>query len=993
MIESIAFQTRARTIDHLGREQIADAPIAVSELWKNAYDAYARNVGLHIYSGNPAIATIVDDGHGMNREEFTNRWLVIGTESKAGNISTPEEDRNGLPIRTKQGQKGIGRLSSANLGSLLLVVSKRKNHPFIASLIDWRLFENPYLFLMDIQVPLVEFDHKDELLPLLPTLFEQLLCNLGTEVSNVKQSERDKRISYAWQTFDALEQIEEKEFTTRSLIKKTVIDTVFEEKHFSEWPLWKNEKDCGTVLAISNIQFDLESQLPDYNGDEEHDSTITQARLRLFQTLSNFTAPFFNEEEKVNTLGFSEFKSTVTARNNKQLKIIVEDTLPFDLNWLYELEHVLEGNFDREGHFKGRIKLFGKWLDQEILIPPAINLPIRKDSLLGPFSLRIGGYEGLQNNSGHSSEAWQKIDAQAKLYSGLLIFRNGLRVMPYGREGSDFFEIEERRAKNAGKYFWALRRLFGHVALTRELNPNLKDKAGREGLIDNKSAKTFRDLVANVLVFTADNYFGSASATRKPVIDDRKNAYSKQQAEDAKNRQRAKNRKEFSARLTKCEPAILLLLERIENLHANIENSLLQDESEVINFREQLSEIKRQLKELVINDPPRNLGTLEERYVAYKKIHRQIKEIADLIDDSLNLAIEKIKPKSARDIAYSELSANAAFLHRRIRSWASEAKSLLLSEQERLNILLEERNKAYHAIMLPLIDDVAEGRKNLREAILKLEEERDFQDIENASLFESYVFVLSSLKERIDLASLARYNQDIADDLRDEVDRLHALAQLGITVEIIGHEIEGLERSISTNLKNFPETIRNSIEYTTVRDSHEALVDRLRFLSPLKLSGPKTRVQISGQMIFDYVQRFFHDNLEAQDIKFEPSSAFLNFSVYDQPARIYPVFVNLVNNAAYWVTHTKEQVKHILLDAVGGRVIIADNGPGVDIEDRKRLFQLFFTRKIRGGRGVGLYLCRTNLAAGGHTIEYADEQQTLLSGANFVINFRGAKYE
>ena len=39
MATPVTFQTRARTIDHLGREQIADCPTAISELWKNAYDA------------------------------------------------------------------------------------------------------------------------------------------------------------------------------------------------------------------------------------------------------------------------------------------------------------------------------------------------------------------------------------------------------------------------------------------------------------------------------------------------------------------------------------------------------------------------------------------------------------------------------------------------------------------------------------------------------------------------------------------------------------------------------------------------------------------------------------------------------------------------------------------------------------------------------------------------------------------------------------------
>src|SRR5258707_6356164 len=78
----VTFQTRARTIDHLGRGQIADAPTAVSELWKNAYDAYAQNVALHIFDGRPEIAAIFDDGIGMSRKDVLERWLVIGTESK-----------------------------------------------------------------------------------------------------------------------------------------------------------------------------------------------------------------------------------------------------------------------------------------------------------------------------------------------------------------------------------------------------------------------------------------------------------------------------------------------------------------------------------------------------------------------------------------------------------------------------------------------------------------------------------------------------------------------------------------------------------------------------------------------------------------------------------------------------------------------------------------------------------------------------------------------
>lgn len=147
MADHVTFQTRARTIDHLGREQIADCPTAISELWKNAYDAYARDVALHIFDGDLNVSAIVDNGHGMNRSEFESKWLVVGTESKTNGFNIPEDDRDGLPERPKQGQKGIGRLSSAAIGPLLLLISKRKNSNYVAALIDWRLFEKPFFVL------------------------------------------------------------------------------------------------------------------------------------------------------------------------------------------------------------------------------------------------------------------------------------------------------------------------------------------------------------------------------------------------------------------------------------------------------------------------------------------------------------------------------------------------------------------------------------------------------------------------------------------------------------------------------------------------------------------------------------------------------------------------------------------------------------------------------------------------------------------------------
>jgi signal transduction histidine kinase len=291
------------------------------------------------------------------------------------------------------------------------------------------------------------------------------------------------------------------------------------------------------------------------------------------------------------------------------------------------------------------------------------------------------------------------------------------------------------------------------------------------------------------------------------------------------------------------------------------------------------------------------------------------------------------------------------------------------------------------------MEDLEHQRTSLTQVLDELDRERDRQDRKNTEVFEPYISVLRSLQESIDVETMISFTLEESGELNKKLEELNKLAQLGITVEFIGHEIEGLDMTISRGLREMPDQIKATQAYVAVKIAHKALTDRLHFLSPLKLSGEKIKVWLTGNKLVEYIQGFMGDNLAHRNIVLEATPAFRNFSIYEQPARIYPVFINLVNNAAYWVCQTDSDSKRILLDIVDGKVVIADDGPGVEEDDLKHLFSLFFTRKLRGGRGVGLYLCRANLAAGGHTIDYIkDGDLKRLPGANFMIDFKGAKY-
>src|SRR5579862_2740056 len=74
----VTFKARARALDMLGRQQIAGIPTAISELFKNAHDAYADRVVVD-YFRQASLLVLRDDGVGMSEKDFEERWLTIGT--------------------------------------------------------------------------------------------------------------------------------------------------------------------------------------------------------------------------------------------------------------------------------------------------------------------------------------------------------------------------------------------------------------------------------------------------------------------------------------------------------------------------------------------------------------------------------------------------------------------------------------------------------------------------------------------------------------------------------------------------------------------------------------------------------------------------------------------------------------------------------------------------------------------------------------------------
>ena len=117
-----ALRPRARLLRTLGNDLISSDKVAIIELVKNAYDADASTVLIRLQGplrlGQGQIE-VWDDGHGMDIQTLQTAWLDIATDSKK---RSPQSESG----RRVLGEKGIGRLAAARIGSDLLLVTRRR---------------------------------------------------------------------------------------------------------------------------------------------------------------------------------------------------------------------------------------------------------------------------------------------------------------------------------------------------------------------------------------------------------------------------------------------------------------------------------------------------------------------------------------------------------------------------------------------------------------------------------------------------------------------------------------------------------------------------------------------------------------------------------------------------------------------------------------------------------------------------------------------------
>jgi hypothetical protein len=132
------------------------------------------------------------------------------------------------------------------------------------------------------------------------------------------------------------------------------------------------------------------------------------------------------------------------------------------------------------------------------LIPVSAQDLAERPPECGPFWLNLYVWDRSSNYLQASGVSRHELDA----HCGVSLFRDSLRVLPYGEPGDDWLYLDQERIQAPAERI-GNNQVIGLVLVDQSTNLQLRDKTNREGLIETQAFQDLRTLVrAAIRLFT-----------------------------------------------------------------------------------------------------------------------------------------------------------------------------------------------------------------------------------------------------------------------------------------------------------------------------------------------------------------------------------------------------------------------------------------------------------------------------------------------------------
>lgn len=242
----------------------------------------------------------------------------------------------------------------------------------------------------------------------------------------------------------------------------------------------------GTRLVIESIRKEA------WNADSLE---------RLHARLSRLISPFHDVDD---------FDISLEIPGHPELSGAVQ---PPEL--LLKPKYLLAGTLDANGRFEGTLSIDGAVREIERPLGRADEKP-----LCGPVQVEIRAWdrdrEGLDPIAERERLTVSQIRKTLDTYCGVTIYRDGFRVHPYGERGNDWLNLDLRSRQNPVRNL-ANNQIIGAVSISRDGNPELRDRSTREGMVRNLAHDSLEEWFKRILTLLEEERYKARPRQEQPA--------------------------------------------------------------------------------------------------------------------------------------------------------------------------------------------------------------------------------------------------------------------------------------------------------------------------------------------------------------------------------------------------------------------------------------------------------------------------------------------
>jgi len=541
----LSFKVAARTVLELGAELISSDAVAIYELVKNAIDARSKsgveiefNIALKHGAYIDALARAEEIGSqtDRSREELASDFadLKAATKSELSETSSAEsqeelaaaidaarstddfqqrlkaayDNANWIEFR----DTGCGMSQDDLLESFLVIGTPSRRRSLDATL-SAKNGEAQYLGEKGVG-----------------RLSAMRLGTVLTVTTATVDDRRQNLLHVDWSEFDNLE--------------KMIGDIEIKPTHGVKK---QNPEDSGTTIKIQGITSNWSpKRIVDVCATELARLSDPFSRSkRRFRLLIKFNG----KRVDVPRLDRAIFELAHAKVSGEYMIVAGKPQLDVDL-WCGDLG---KGNppEERRLHF-----------DRVDLRALAEDLPKSALKSVGPFSFEFYWYNRRLLTKVDSIGDRKRVQELQRQWSGIMLFRNGYRVFPYGDEDNDWLELDRKALASQG-YKLNKSQFIGRVSISRTANPNLIDQTSREGLKDCDEKEVFVELLHYIITERLGNFLDEVAERHQPEAIDFDRADKRVKTLQAR---AAASIKEIGARHASEKPKLRDLMSLIEEM-------------------------------------------------------------------------------------------------------------------------------------------------------------------------------------------------------------------------------------------------------------------------------------------------------------------------------------------------------------------------------------------------------------------------------------------